>query len=526
MPRTLYHNGLLLTQNLHQPTATAFSVVEGRIEAIGTMEELMALEVDERVDLQGRTVLPGFIDAHIHVWKVGNLRTYTLDVRGLTRLSEILAHIKAYAEANPGLAWVQARGFNEAILEEGRMPTRADLDAILPDRPVFLLRTCAHIAVFNSKALALAGLTPETPVPAGGEVQVDENGELNGIVCETALGLVTKAIPLFSDAQYSDMIHAAAKELLRLGVTSATDPGVLPDLLATYRRMDAERVLPMRFNVMAIRLPDGGNQALSLPETYLSEWLRIDTIKFFSDGGLSGKTSAVSRPYRGFSDTGILRFTEERLYDLAVEAHQRGLRIATHAIGDMAIETVLKVYERLYTETASPQKHRIEHFGLPTDAHIETMVRLGLSAVPQPIFLEELGPNFRKYLDDGYLARCYPVRTLLDAGMTVAFSTDAPVVKAMNPFIGIQAAVTRMDRLGVQISASEAISTEEALYAYTMGAATANGNAHEVGSLEAGKFADFIILDQNPLEMEPSALQEVCVLATYLAGNCVFEKMG
>jgi predicted amidohydrolase YtcJ len=518
-----FYNGTILTQDKANPYVEAIAVEQDKIVAVGRWEEVKTLkQADSQViDLQGQTLTAGLIDSHIHVWKVGNLLTYTLDVRGIGSISELQDRLSEYARQNPDAEWIQARGFNEAVMQEGRMPTRHDLDKVIADKPVYLLRTCAHIAVFNTKALEISGLTQNTPIPFGGIVDLDESGKPNGIVRETAMGLVTRHIPPYSVAQYEDMIHAAAKELLAHGVTSATDPGVMPDLLETYRNMDKKGALPMRFNVMAIRLPDGGNTPLPLPETHFSERLRIDTIKFFSDGGLSGKTAAISRPYRGFTDNGILRFDEKHLYDLAVEAHRNGLRIGIHAIGDRAIETVLNVYQRLYAETLSTQSHRIEHFGLPTDAHIETMARLGLSAVPQPIFLDEMGPNFRKYLDDGFLARCYPIRTLLDQGVKVAFSTDAPVVKNLNPFVGMQAALTRLDRTGVALSLDEAISAEEALYAYTMGSAIANGNEDEVGSIQVGKYADLVILDQNPIETPPHQIHKIKVKATYLNGKKV-----
>lgn len=525
--QTLFYNGNFLTQNRQNPTANAMLVENRRILAIGNENTFQDLdETVHKRDLQGKTVLPGFIDSHIHVWKVGNLLTYTLDVRGIESIEALQDRLSDEVRQNPEAIWMQARGFNEATMHEGRMPTRHDLDKITTEKPIYLLRTCAHIAVFNSKALELAQITKDTHLPFGGIMDLDEHGEPNGILRETAMGLVTKHIPPFSEAQYETMIHAASTALLQHGVTSATDPGVLPDLLQVYRNMDAENALKMRFNVMAIRLPDGGEVPLPLPETYSSERLTIDTIKFFSDGGLSGKTAAISRPYRGFeaiNDCGILRFDEQRLYEMAEEAHQNGLRIGIHAIGDRAIETVLNVYAKLYDEMPSSKSHRVEHFGLPTDAHIAKMVRYGIHALPQAIFLDEMGPNFRKYLDDGFISRCYPIRTLLDAGVKTSLSTDAPVVKSLNPFQGIQAAVTRLDRTGVAISPSEAISIEEALYLYTMGSADANGNAHEVGSLEVGKKADFIVLNQNPLESSSDLLKEIKVLQTFVDGELVFD---
>ena len=512
----LFHNAHILTQNPEMPIAEAFLVENGKIAWIG-LEKDAPLSL-EKTDLGGKTVLPGFVDSHIHVWKVGNLLTYTLDVRGISSIQALQEKIRKFDEENPQNQWIQVRGFNEIMMAEGRMPTKEDLDAVSTEKPIYLLRTCAHIAVFNSKALELAQAHPQMKLPEGGIADLDENGQLTGVFRETAMGVITQHIPSFSAQQYADMIHAASAELLKHGVTSATDPGVLSDLLQIYQDLDAQNALKMRFNVMKIRLPDGGDTPLENPKPYFSEHLRIDTIKFFSDGGLSGKTAAVSRSYRDLNEFGILRFEEQHLYDLAIDAHKSGLRIAIHAIGDRAIEVVLNVYESLYTQYPSTQHHRIEHFGLPTDAQLKKAKALGISVCPQPIFIYEMGANFRKYLDDQVLEKTYPLRTFLDIGLTTSFSTDAPVVQSVNPFVGIQAALTRKDRTGEMIAAQEGVSIEEALYAYTMGGALVNGNAHEVGSLATGKFADFIVLNENPLKVLSENVCNILVEKTYLGG--------
>lgn len=518
----LFYNAHILTQNPEMPQAEAFYVENGKISWIGLEKD--APNTDHKTDLGAKTVLPGFIDSHIHVWKVGNLLTYTLDLRGVSSIPELQDRLRTFAEQHPHSEWIQARGFNEITMQEGRMPTKSDLDAVCADRPIYLLRTCAHIAIFNSCALEMAHAHPQMHIPDGGIMDLDENGALTGVFRETAMGVITRHIPPFAPSQYADMIHAASRALLKHGVTSATDPGVLSDVLETYLDLDAQDALEMRFNVMKIRLPDGGSIPLENPHPYFSDKLRIDTIKFFSDGGLSGKTAALSRPYRNLDEYGILRFDEKHLYDLAVDAHKTGLKIAIHAIGDRAIEVVLNVYEKLYTEYPSTQSHRIEHFGLPTDAQLQKAKTLGINVCPQAIFIYEMGANFRKYLDDEALSRTYPIKTFFEQGLKVSLSTDAPVVKELNPFVGIQAALTRRDREGMLIAPDEGISISQALYAYTMGSAIANGNAHEAGSLAVGKFADFIVLDQNPLSILPEKLCNILVEKTYLGGMLVYQN--
>ena len=219
-----------------------------------------------------------------------------------------------------------------------------------------------------------------------------------------------------------------------------------------------------------------------------------------------------------------MRFDEDRMYEMAVEGHKAGFRIGTHAIGDVAIDTVLNVYKRLYDETPSPQRHRVEHLGLPNRAHFDLMAKYNMVSVPQTIFIKELGPNFRKYLDDQYLELTYPVRSVLDKGIDLALSSDAPVVKSFNPMTGLMAAVNRKDREGVTISLSEAITEEEALYAYTMGGAIVNGDEDNRGSIAKGKWADLVILASNPLKVETEEIENVKVDSTFVGGKLVYKQ--
>ncbi len=521
MFETIFYNGTLLTQDKNHPLAQALAVQAGKIAAVGTNEEILSLPAAQKIDLAGRTLIPGFNDAHVHVWKVGHLLTTLLDVRGIGSIPALQQKIQQFSAQLPEGQWFMGRGYNEAQMTEGRHPTRADLDAVLPDRPAYLIRTCAHIAVVNSRALEIAGITADTTPPPGGWIDRDESGNPTGVLHETALGLVFNHIP--EPTNYEQMLLAATRHQLELGITSATDPGVMPNLLTTYQTMDKNSQLPNRLNVMKIRRPDGGTENLPLPEKYLSDHLRIDTVKFFADGGLSGATAALSVPYRHKNDRGMTRFERDELFELALEAHRAGLRIGIHAIGDATIELVLGVYESLYQVQAGP-RHRIEHFGLPTADHLRRAQQAGIIAVPQTIFIDELGGNFRKYLPDSLLPHTYPVRAMLDAGIDVALSSDAPVVKNDNPLRGMQAAILRRDIEGGVVAPAQAITAEEALYAYTIGGAIASGDADNRGSLTVGKWADFAILSDNPLTIAPENLTEIRVQRTVVGGKTVYES--
>lgn len=520
----LIYNANALTQDPAQPQAEALAIQNGKIIGVGRKSDLENLvnAQTRQIDLGGRTLIPGFNDAHVHIWKVGHLLTSLLDLRGVTSIPEMQSKMRAFGEKLAPDAWFMGRGYNEALMIEGRHPTRADLDAVFGDRPAYLIRTCAHIAVANSAALRLAGVTAETIPPSGGVIELGADGQPNGILHETALGLVANHIPEPSAADYEAMLIAAAKHQIALGITSATDPGVMPNLLAVYRNMDERGALLNRVNVMAIRRPDGGTQTLDLPIQHESDFLRVDTIKFFADGGLSGATAALSVPYQGLDSQGVLRFEAAELYDLARDAQLNGLRIATHAIGDVALDLILTVYEKL-AALGGNQRHRIEHFGLPDAALCERARALGVIVAPQAIFIGALGPNFRRYLPPQFLARCYPLRMMLDAGLTLALSSDAPVVKDDNPLRGLQAAITRRDFQGELIAPDQAISAAEGLYAYTMGGAIASGDSQNRGSLSAGKWADMAVLSGDPLTTPPESLDELKVEMTFIGGEIVYE---
>ena len=464
------------------------------------------------------TYLPTFNDAHIHLWKVGDLLTYMLDLRGVKSIAEMQEKIADFARRNPENEWILARGFNEANFPDGQIPTRQDLDKVLKDKPLYVIRTCAHIAVLNTKALELCDITKQTTVPLGGEIRLDDSGEPNGILSETALGLAKRKIPEYSATQYRRMILAAQDELLKYGIGAATDPAVHSELMDVYKAMDKAGELKIRINAIPIMVPDGATQALPLPPHYESNYLKVNTVKFFSDGGLSGQTAAIKHFYKNSKKQGVLRLEYDFFKKAALEAQNAGFMIATHAIGDAAIDLVLKVYEAISAANNKGIKHRIEHLCLPELSHLYRMKELGVSSVTQPVFLYELGQNYRNYLPDYYLENVLPFRSMIDAGINVAFSSDAPVVKNFNPWVGIQAAVTRKDSQGEDVAKYQKISVLEAISAYTIGGSLAQ-NEQQNASLNFENKTDFIVVDKNPYEIPSTALSQIKVLETWVAGE-------
>jgi predicted amidohydrolase YtcJ len=319
------------------------------------------------------------------------------------------------------------------------------------------------------------------------------------------------------------MILAALRHQLSLGITASSDCGVTPELLAVYRDMDRRSALPARMLVMPLRRVDGRAEAVRLPEQHVSDWLRVDTVKFLADGGLSGGTAALSVPYRHAATKGTLRFAPEDLLLLCKESHRAGWRIATHAIGDVAIDLVLDIYESL---GAHPKglAHRIEHFGLPSAPQLARAAAIGVISVPQAIFIYSLGGNFLEMLPDEFLPRCYPIRAMLEAGLITALSSDAPVVEDDNPITGMYAAIARRTNGGATIAPEQGITAAEALHAYTAGGALAAGEFTARGSIAPGKWADLAVLSADPLAAQTEALRDIKVDMTFVAGEQVFTR--
>ena len=517
---TLFYNGRIRTGDVNQPIVAAFLVEDGYVRAIGKTEDFNLSGIN-LVNLEGKTVLPGFNDAHIHLWKVGQLDSFILDLRGIKSIEAIKEKISQSISAKPKGTWIIGRGFNESVLVDGRMPELNDLDPVSPEHPVFLIRTCAHIAVVNSLAEQLCGITEETTIPEGGKIG-RSNGKTNGQLFENALGLVNRHLPRTTREEYCSMIEKGAKKMLAAGITSITDPAVHPELMEAYHKI-AGPGLGLRLNLMPMMMPDGGHKTYPLPPTETGHWKRITTAKLFADGGLSGATAALTKNYRGNRGNGILRISTEQLLHLVSTARAAGFNLGIHAIGDRAISQVLEVYEQTNRQFGA-SRNRIEHFGLPTDQDLDRAAMLGVIAIPQTIFINELGENFIQVLEADDLQRCYPIQTLIKKNIPFAMSTDAPVVKNFNPWKNIQTAITRRTAGGDVIAWEEAISLEEAISAYTVGSAYAEGTESFKGTLTAGMLADFIVLDRDPYETPTEALPEIQTLATYTSGEEVFTK--
>lgn len=525
----LFYNGIIHTMDSDYPHPEAVLVdAAGRIEAVGAYSVLsQSVAAVNHIDLAGRTLIPGFNDAHVHVIWLGHLLIHYVDAR-IHVAPTIPAIIEKFAErarSQPPGEWIIGVGYNEALLPEGRHLTRADLDQASTQHPISLTRTCGHIMVANSQALALAGITAATPDPPGGVILRDEAGEPTGVLQETAMTLVSRLVPEASEAQIAEAIRATHAHQVSLGITSATDPAPPPHEVAVYRELEAAGELKVRMNLLALR--HSGEQVFPLPERYVSDTLRVDSVKFFSDGGMTSATAAISIPYREVDTHGVLIFEDtEAMTDLMWEAHHHGFRIGTHSNGDVALEQVIGIYELLHERDPQPGlRHRIEHLALPTPDHLARCARLGVMAATQTVFLPAMGPTFRRYMPEAYYPRAYGVRAMLDAGLDVALSTDAPVVPDDNPLLGLKAAIDRLDHTGEPLGEAQAITPYEALYAYTMGGAILSGDESNRGSITPGKWADLVVLSGDPLNTPAEAMLDITVDQTYVGGALVYDKI-
>ena len=522
----LYTNATIRTQDATQPTAEAVLVDDsGRIAFVGALKDVNPPVGTQRIDLGGQTLLPGFNDAHVHIWKLGLLLTLQVDVRRSQpkAMPDLIHALQSHAHRTPD-GWILGRGYDEASMQEGRHPSHTDLDEVSADRPLAVTRICGHIMALNSKALQLAGIDANTPDPPGGVIDRDSSGQPTGVLRESAMALVNRAIPQVTEDDMANAIAVCHQHQLKLGITSATDPLLTPFHVSVYRRLEAERRMAVRTNGLAVRRLDGGTETMPLPEKYISDTLRLDSVKFFADGGLSGATAALAVNYKVTGDNGVLRYETDDLLQLMQEAHDAGYRIGTHAIGDRALDQVIGCYETLYQRTPSSIRHRIEHLGLPDAAHLRRVAAINAIAVPQTVFLPALGRNFRRYLPDDYLSRCYPVRSMWEAGLTVALSSDAPVVPDDSPLLGMRAAIDRGDHAGQPIAPDEAITAEQALWAYTMGGAIASGDEANRGSISVGKHADFVLLERDPLAVATDELPAIPVHQTIVGGRVAYES--
>jgi predicted amidohydrolase YtcJ len=473
---------------------------------------------EHTLDGHGQTLLPGMIDGHGHVMDLG-VAAMTLDLTGTDSIANLQQRLRDYAAAHPKDAWLIGFGWNQELWPEKRFPTAADLDAVVPDRPVMLERVDGHAIVVNSAAMKAAGVTAATPAPAGGEIH-------DGVFVDNAEKLIRRAIPPLTPAQRDEAVAKAQEQLLSVGVTSVGAMSVSVDAWNAFRRAGSAGRLNVR--LMSYLFGTESLTAVPKPTGWLyGDHLRAVGIKLFADGALGSRGAWLKQPYADKPDSRGLRFhSDAEMLSLADTAASHGFQVATHAIGDAANAQIISVYEQLSKKYGNERRWRIEHFQIVDPADIPRLAPAGIIASMQPTHQTSDRLMAEARLGPNRLAGAYAWQSVLKSGARLAFGTDFPV-ESPNPFPGLAAAVSRQDMNGQPPGGwipAERLSFAQALYAYTRGSAYAGFSEDKIGALEAGKYADFILVDRDPTAVDPQALARTQVLETWVGGKKVWER--
>lgn len=513
-------NANIVTLSSKRPTAQAIAIKDGKIVRVGSNEEITRLsDADtEMINAQGKTIVPGLVDCHVHMTGFGySLRE--IDLRDAKSIKEVKRRLRKYREQNPEKSWIQGGRWNQERFSEKRYLTRTDIDEAVDDKPVLLLRVCGHIGVANTKALELAGITRRTTVK-NGTVEKDEiTEEPNGILKEdAAIELVRRIIPKPTAEELKQALTSACHKAVQAGLTCVHWMVTSQKEIRAIQQISTEGKLPLRV-CLGISIEHSEELVrLGLLTGFGNDKLKIGFVKILADGSLGGHTAALKQPYSDQpQNKGVMLYTQKVLNRLVSTSHSAGLQIATHAIGDRAVESVLKAYqESLKKYPNNNHRHRIEHCSVLNLKLIYQMRKLGLIVSIQPHFavsdfwaLERLGKKRMNYT--------FPFKTLIKQGLTVISGSDCPV-ENISPILGIWAAVAN------RINPIETLTVTEALNTYTKNAAYASFDENKRGTIEKGKLADLTILSDNLLMVNKNDIRKIKVEMTVVNGEIVYSR--
>ena len=524
-------NGYTLNSNneLVRFAAMAFDD-KGKIIAVGTSADVAARAPKaKRVDMQGKTVLPGLIDAHGHVFGLGEQLTQ-LDLSATTTLADALKAATSYAAANPSQAWLRGRGWNQEIWKLGRFPKATELDAVVKDRPMWLERVDGHAAWANTRAMQLAGITKSTPDPAGGKIMRDAQGNATGIFVDAAQDLVTRVMPKQTEAEARVVLERSLQQIASMGLTSVHDAGINVAQDKLYRSYaDTNRMTARVYAMIGDVGADFDTLSKNGPlATYGSDVYALRAVKLYSDGALGSRGAALIAPYSDEPKShGLLFRKSADIYGMMEKAMKRGYQVNVHAIGDAGNRQILDGYQRLVKETGSVgQRHRMEHAQVVALEDILRFKTIGIIPSMQPTHATSDMNMAEQRVGPQRIKGAYAWQSFLKQGSRIPCGSDFPV-ESSNPFFGIHAAVTRSNAAGKPADgwyANEAMTLEQAFRCFTLDAAYAGHQEKSLGSLEKGKWADFIVIDQDLFKMPARDIHKTAVLQTWLGGRQVFAR--
>lgn len=521
---TIVTGARVLTMNSQQPTAEALAIQGDRILAVGTNEEILGLAkaTTRKIDASGMTITPGFIDSHSHPLFTGEAVGVNVNLRRIDDVKDALAG-KA-ANTPPG-HWVRGVMYDDTKFEDERPLNRSDIDDAVPDHPVYVGHRGGHTGVVNSMAFEIAGISGDTPDPTGGRY-FREDGELTGKVAEHARTVFFNVgtWPVIDRAVRQEAASISSVKMAASGLTSTTDAyGSLSNMIAYQDARDAG---DLRFRLSF--MPGGNSEVYEglklagMRSGFGDNMLRIGAVKFAADGSASERTMYMSTPYEGTDDHGILTMTQEQINAAVDDAVAHGFRVGIHANGDLTIDMVLNAYERVLRDHTGPNpRHRIEHCSLINDDLLARIKAAGVIPTPFYTYAYYHGNKWVEYGEEK-MESMFAHRSFLDAGIPVAPASDF-TPGPYEPMMAIQSMVTRKDLRGRVWGPSQRISVTEAMTICTMHGAYASFEEDIKGSLVAGKLADFVILENDPHDVDPDSIVDIKIVRTVLGGRTTYE---